>query len=51
MAGSEAIQSTVTQVAIQTVVMIMTESGAGPWSGTNAASMGEACRQNMADQH
>ena len=47
MAELEAIQTVATQVAIQAAmaaVMVMMEVDAGPTSGTNAVSSGEACR-------
>ena len=48
MVDSEAIQTVVTQAAIQAAtaaVMVMTEADAGPTSGTNTVGSGEACRQ------
>ena len=47
MAESEAIQTAVTQVAIQaaTVAVVLREADTGPTSGAIMANAGEACRQ------
>ena len=53
MVESEAIQTVVTQAAIQAAtaaVMVIRKADPGPTSGTNAVSLGQVCRQSLADQ-